>query len=357
MTKKNNQDIKEITIYEYESVAKVFMTFEQENDAGTIFESFSWINNWYQYYWQQQWQLNCVTYYYKDTLIAIAPFYVNTNNTFPYLKSLNLIGQGEPEVTEVSSEYLDVQIKLGYEKTVLHLLAKKITNFSADAITAKATLKHSNITRLFSLLQGQADKRNFCRYIIDRDSWSLQSCSKNTRARYKRSVNQLKKINAAFTWVEKNDFEKFSQLLAEFHQSRWKNKGKDGAFAGKDFNDFHQNFRNKHPENVRISAIIVDHKPIAINYYLADKNTLYFYQCGWDESKYANLSPGFALHIWSIEHCQLKYYDFMMGGKNDSYKEKFGCQKIPMVNNHVIINKWKYSLNRLINKLLNCFSK
>ena len=161
----------------------------------------------------------------------------------------------------------------------------------------------------------------------------------------------MNKLSATFKWIEKEDYECFSNLLAQFHQIRWKNKGKSGAFSENDFNKFHKNYRRANPDSIRISAIMVNNEPIAINYYLTDHTTLYFYQCGWDETNYAKLSPGFALHLWSIEHCEFESYDFMMGGLNDSYKSKFGCLQIPMVNNHVIINTWKYRLSKLINKL------
>ena len=77
-----------------------------------------------------------------------------------------------------------------------------------------------------------------------------------------------------------------------------------------------------------MSAILINGIPIVINYYLHDHDTLYFYQCGWNENEYANLSPGFSLHIWSIINNPLKCYDFMMGNVNDNYKSSFKCNEI-----------------------------
>jgi len=59
-------------------------------------------------------------------------------------------------------------------------------------------------------------------------------------------------------------------------------------------------------------------------------DTLHFYQSGWDETKYSKLSPGFALHLWSIENSSEDKYDFMLGGINDSYKTKFRTSKDPL---------------------------
>ncbi|WP_158088321.1 GNAT family N-acetyltransferase [Colwellia chukchiensis] len=261
------------------------------------------------------------------------------------------IGQGEPEASEIASEYNDIYILVGYENEVLQLLSKELKTLKIDQIKWRATLHNSHINRLLKTTFNYQPAATSARYIIKRDCWSFERLSKNTRDRYKRSVRQLNKVNATFQWIAAADFEHYAGRLAQFHQARWNKIGHAGAFAESDFNAFHKNYRTNHPNHINISAIVVDNQPIAINYYLADKTTLYFYQCGWDESNYAKFSPGFALHIWSIEHCKLEYYDFMMGGLNDSYKAKFGCKKIPMANNHVILTKWKFHVNRLINKI------
>lgn len=326
--------------------------FDSFDDYNT-FNSFNWIEEWIKTFKPEASNIKLYTVYSKNKLVAIAPFYIHNSRSFFQFKTLYPLGQGEPEKSEVASEYNDIYISEDYEEDVIQLLVKKLKDLNIDQVLWRATLKNSHINRLLKAAFDYQPAVTHSRYLIERSKWSLNNLSKNTRSRYKRSINQLNKLEASFKWVEKDEYEYFSQMLAKLHQTRWSNKGKSGAFSEHNFNEFHKNYRSANPANIRISVIMVNKKPIAINYYLADKTTLYFYQCGWDETDYANLSPGFALHLWSIEHCDFTYYDFMMGGLNDSYKAKFGCQEIPMVNNHVIIKKWKYRLNKLINKLEN----
>jgi hypothetical protein len=142
--------------------------------------------------------------------------------------------------------------------------------------------------------------------------------------------------------------------MIEYHQARWNKKGKLGAFVQQNFQLFHQKFMKVNARKfVNISALIVNNKPIAINYYLTDKNTLYFYQCGWDEVNYSHFSPGLSLHLWSIENAKQPFYDFMKGELIDSYKGKFGCEQQPMTNIMIAINSKKLFIKKIIIKSKN----
>ncbi|XQW85358.1 GNAT family N-acetyltransferase [Thalassotalea piscium] len=339
------------SIDKFNELSSSINALSSKSSNSQLFNSFAWYHQWLETFWQEEWQLQVYIAFDNTKPIALLPFYLQKPQGLFQLTTLLPLGQGEPEKSEVASEYTDIYIAEGYEVEVIKEFANKLQTFNIDQVIWRASLENSYISQLLKETFNYQTIATHARYIIDRPTWSLANLSKNTRSRYKRSVNQLNKIEAQFEWVNHNDYDKFTQILAEFHQTRWTNKGSAGAFAEEKFNIFHQCFRNNNNDNIRISAIIVNHKPIAINYYLADETTLYFYQCGWDEINYANLSPGFALHLWSIEQCPLKYYDFMMGGMNDSYKAKFGCKKTLMVSNHVIINSWKYLLNKIINKL------
>jgi len=317
-----------------------------------LFNSIEWVEVWLNIYWLKHWELSFIAVYHCKTLIAIAPFYLQKPKRWYQPRILFPLGQGEPEVSEILSEYCDILITPGYEDAVLSELSRKLKSLHVDQIIWRVALTDSNIAKLLQKTYQYNPVASHARYIIERANWSLTALSKNTRSRYKRSINQLKKLNARFCWVDEKDFEKFTRILTEYHQTRWQGKGKDGAFAHPDFQAFHQNFRKTtNQKAVKMSAIIVNGQPIAINYYLVDDSTLYFYQCGWDEENYAKISPGFALHLWSIEQCNHQYYDFMMGGLNDSYKAKFGCDKVPMTNISINLSPWKLLLQKILNKL------
>ena len=321
-------------------------------DKGNLFTSPLWNNTWIETYWQSHWQLKVITGWHKKKLIAILPLYHQLQKHAFTTKSIFPLGTGEPETSEVFSEYFDLLLHPHYEDIALPALAKEIKRLDVDQLCFRAILYNSHLITLLQQAINYSFQPSNARYVVERSTWSLENVSKNTRARYKRSLNQLAKINANFSWVEPEDYEVYLKLLKKHHQIRWQKKGQKGAFVHPDFSEFHHEIRNnpKH-ENVRMSAIVVDGHPVAINYYLLDTKALYFYQCGWDETNYANFSLGMSLHLWSIDHCEQQFYDFMMGSNNDSYKAKFGGEQVPMANIKIDLNKGKVFLNKVLKKL------
>ncbi len=339
-----------ITSYEY--FAKLYFKFELScNTPSSILNSHTWLNTWHETYWQKNWQLHCIAYFDDEELIGLAPFYIQKNTAFPFLKSIHYIGQGESEVKEVATEYLDIQLNQQYIHVIYPKLVKDLKEINADTLTVNAIFKDSHIANIAELLSNSLKKKNFNRYIINRHNWLKSHISKNTRSRIKRSNNQLNNINAEVRWLSSSEIEYHWSSLKEFHQKRWSKRGKKGAFLSQEFNQFHLSLINRNKSCTAMSAIFVNNAPIAINYYLTDDNTYYFYQSGWSEDNYAQLSPGLFLHYWSIEHCPLQYYDFMMGGLNDSYKAKFGCCTSPMLSINIRLSPWKTTLQKILRKL------
>ena len=333
-----------------DTIAQQWQELLQQSSTTSPFSSPQWILIWYHTYWQSNWQLSTLTGYVDNNLVAILPCYIQHSLQWPHLKVLYPLGQGEPEEAEVSSEYCDAIIAKKYEAIVLPDLQKRLAEFNVDKIYWRAALQSSHIKCLLESVFKYTAVTTHSRYCVERSKWTLQNISKNTRARYKRSNNQLKKINATYHWVKPEAYEIYIAKLIEYHQSLWESRGNTGAFAHADFNRFHEEFRAK--SSIKISAISIDNNPIAINYYFFDETTLYFYQCGWDSESYANFSLGLSLHLWSIENCPYQYYDFMMGKLKDSYKEKFSALREPMTNIDIKVSPKKVFLHKLVHRII-----
>lgn len=338
------------TFDDLSAITQQWQTLAQQSSTATPFSSPQWLLTWYRTYWQSNWNLMTLAGYINNNLVALLPCYIQSSLQWPHMKVLYPLGQGEPEEAEVSSEYCDAIIAQKYESIVLPTLQKKLAEFAIDRIYWSAALQSNHIKGLLETVFKYTAVKTHSRYCIERSKWTLQDLSKNTRARYKRSNNQLKKINATYHWVDEKEHERYTNLLIEYHQSLWKSRGDKGAFAHEDFKRFHETYRAKN--TIRISAIIVANKPIAINYYFFDDTTLYFYQCGWDSESYANFSLGLSLHLWSIENCPYQYYDFMMGELKGSYKEKFAALREPMTNIDIKVNPKKVFLDKLVQKIV-----
>jgi hypothetical protein len=352
----NNETCNNITwqlinnVNELHEIEEQWQSLMLESSNSTPFSSPKWILNWYQIYWQNNWELSTLAGYINNKLVVLFPSYTQHSTQWPYIKVMFPLGQGEPEETEISSEYCDVIVSEGLESIILPELLSKLTALNVDQVIWRAVLQNSHIIKLLERAYEYKSITSHYRYRIDCSKWTLQELSKNTRSRYKRSNNQLKKKNAKFHWVNSEDYTRYTTVLIEYHQSLWESRGKKGAFSHENFKLFHSKYRNQH--SVKISAITVDNTPIAINYYFSDDTTLYFYQCGWDSNNYANFSLGLALHLWSIKNCHHKYYDFMMGDIKHSYKSKYGAQQEPMFNMVIKISPRKIFIHKLIRKII-----
>lgn len=316
-----------------------------------LFSDPLWITSWLSTYWQKNWHLKVLTIRYKEELIAIIPLYYQFDNVFFTVKKLYPLGQGEPENQEISSEYLDILIHPELKSEVYPFIVQWISNLKFDFFNWKALVVESLGTKLLEKAPYHLEITEATRYIVHNKYWLFSNLSKNMRSRYRRGLNQLDKLNGEMIWVKQSDFDLYWTKMKLFHQHRWQEKNKKGAFCSDEFNKFHTKFRNKSPKNVAMSAILINNSPIAIHYYFSDATTLYFYQSGWDEAEYSHLSPGMLLHLWSIKNNHKTYYDFMMGKKHDSYKAKFGTIQEPMYNITITSSPIKLLIQRILKKM------
>ncbi len=321
----------------------------EESDA-SLFCSPNWILTWIDTYWQPNWQIKTIIGIKNNKLIAIAPLYLQKSAGFFSLTTLMPLGQGEPEVSEVLSEYQDIIIHP--KITGLHTqIAEQIRKIKFDKFYWNALLSSANCLKVLTHLKKNKHQESGQRYLLTENNKHLSTLSKNNKSKWKKCKNRLAKLNAEFVWAANNEFEHYWQTMISFHQERWNKKEKTGAFFHPDFIKFHRSFQKS--GKTKISALLVNNEPIAINYYLQDEQTLYFYQCGWNESDYAHLSPGFSLHIWSIINNPLNKYDFMMGDINDNYKKSFNCNNTEIMLKLTVNNS---GIKHWIYKLMNKFS-
>lgn len=291
----------------------------------SFFTSPLWIKSWINVYWQKTWQLKVILGYEDSKLTIFMPFYLKTSAYYFSKSTLFPLGQGEPEESEVTSEYQDIliakQSSISFPDIALKLKELDVTDICWNAI-----LPNANILKIAPYYRKITPKLTGARYCIEDIREPKDFLSKNNRSKWNKCLNKLIALNAKIIWVPPQDYQLYWGKMKELHQQRWHKKQKLGAFVHNDFTTFHQKCST--PDNVKISAIKIDNIPIAINYYYCHDNVMYFYQCGWDEENHANISPGFSLHVWSILNNPMKKYDFMMGSLNDSYKSKFVCNTV-----------------------------
>ncbi|WP_206483086.1 GNAT family N-acetyltransferase [Thalassotalea sp. G2M2-11] len=314
---------------------------------GCIFTSPKWITTWYDTFWQMDWHLNCLAIFRNKKLIALFPLYYQFISSGLTEKKLFLLGQGEPDQSEVATEYPDILIEPKEKEVVYPYFLKSYCQRKFDSIHIRAVKPNANILEFLKV----EHKLSGYQYTINNQQWDKSLLSKNNRNRYARCKNQLAKLNSKFVWIEPQDYPIYWHQMSKYHQARWQKKHLHGAFFHQDFHQFHHYFIED-KNNIRISALLVNEVIIAVNYYLVDKNTLYFYQSGWNESSYDKLSPGFALHVWSIENNNKLFYDLMMGPISNTYKNKFKPFKRPLYDVHHQFKPIKHLILKVLRKII-----
>ena len=347
----NHSDVRISKLHSYIQLKTLFTEFAQTHEYPDQQRSAVTLNTWFNCYWQKNWQLHSIAYYQDDNLICLAPLFIEKSKSFPFTNTLYLVGQGEAEYAEAALEYLDLYIKPGYEKIVYPLLTNEINKLNFDQCIIKAIFENSHLAKILPQIKGELTQQNYAQYRVNNIHWQLTQLSKNTRSRINRCKNQLAKLDATVRWLAVDEYNDAWEVLKNYHQHRWQNKGKTGAFASYEFNSFHKTLRKQDNSMVAMSAVFIGEQPIAIHYYLVSDDTYHFYQSGWDEQNSAKLSPGLFLHYWSITHCPKKYYDFMMGGLNNSYKAKFNADARAMLSITVVKKPVKLLLSKAFNKL------
>lgn len=335
------------SIEELTQLSKQWEALNNAYSQTPLFTSPVWILNWFEVFWQKHWHLCTYAGFKNEKLIAVLPFYYQSSSKFITLKELFFLGQGEQESAEVASEYLDIIAHPDYEADALSFFQATLNKHFVDSFSARAIAHDSIILKAFS---DTVKVPNGTQFIIKRSNWQITSLSKNTRNKIRRFQNRSRQEAISCRWVNIEEKQAMWQLMSEFHQKRWQKKGAVGAFSESRFHAFHQPLLSDEKQT-QFSVMLKGSQVIAINYYLLDKKHLYFYQSGWDDNSHSTLSPGFNLHIWSIENSEQEYYDFMMGKSEKSYKSMFNTNQNKLYKIVLNYHPIKHLVYRVIQKI------
>lgn len=306
-----------------------------------LFSSPVWIRNWINVYWQQSWQLEVWVYQQQGTLLALLPTYSQPCGKTG--RVLYPLGQGEPEVAEVASEFIDLLLAPEFPSAELAALADNLNRSRFQRLSWRAILANANVLQLAPLLRYSQLKASGFRYQAAGGTLSLRSSQiqRKWRALTKLQANG----RAVFSWLPAKQVTEYWPRLTLLHQQRWQAKGKSGAFLAPEFSQFHRDLAKVEPGFCGLAILWLDNEIAAIHYYLLGSGYVHFYQAGWQE-KYARWSPSSMLHCWMIEQSKGAHYDFMLGGAQ-SYKADFGTTQRRCYQLSGFGNIIRYTLARL----------
>lgn len=327
------------------------------------FLTWEWMHTWWKIYKTKRTKLLVLVISDSTQVVAIAPLYIRTGAGLLAAKSIYFLGTGEPEVKEVCSEYLDFISTPKHAQSVSDMVLWYLTsnNNLWDRLEFHRILETSTLASFF--INSAAEKYNVItkkcgqRYFINLPkTWDeyLRSLSSSMRRSIlgasKKLQNQTDhKVNS----IENgNEIKCAMQDLIKLHTESWEMKGKPGAFASREFCEFHLKIAElMHKNNMlHMLKISISGEVIAVLYNYKIKDINYYYQSGLNMKRYSLLKPGILLHSeaikFSINH-KIEKYDFMMAGEG-SYKKRYGCQTNEMFH----ITAWNKSFRaQLLHKL------
>jgi CelD/BcsL family acetyltransferase involved in cellulose biosynthesis len=117
------------------------------------------------------------------------------------------------------------------------------------------------------------------------------------------------------------------------HQSRWTNRGEEGAFAPGRRLEFHRALiRHAYAKgSIHLLRVSAGGQTIGILYNFVQDGTIYFFQSGFNYCGDRRLKPGLATHACAIQYCLdngFSKYDFLVGDAR--YKRSLAKHSAPL---------------------------
>lgn len=303
------------------------------------FLTWEWMYIWWETYKTNNTRLLILVLQKGSEVIAIAPLYIRNTGAPLFLKTVYFLGTGEPEESEVCSEYLDFIYLPLYEKTACN-------NFNEYFQTNKNTWDRIHFTRILvnsSLISTLLPKISVADYHIEKNMSGLRysielpeqwenylfslkpSMRRSIRVARKR-IEQYKNYSIELI-SNKECLEEVMKKLAILHSDSWQKRGSRGAFTSREFCEFHHKIAEIFLATDRLVIIVIklSDEMIGILYNFKVKKTNYYYQSGLNSNSYPSLKLGVLLHSEAIKKSideKFIRYDFMMAGR-DSYKKKY----------------------------------
>ncbi len=310
---------------EFEGLRAEWDALLKNSSADNVFLTFDWMFTWWQVFESKDKQLSIITARENEDLIAIAPLYIERK----IFKTLKFMSAGDP----LYPDYLNIIIKPGYEEEAVKLIFNKIAELNWDYINLTDIKNDSEIKELLvkqvipfagSVCQRPAAichiinlPELYCDYFSQR--------SRKQKLKINNSVNKLIRNSKKVQYHEYQTDEladAFNQLK-ELHIKRWAAKGNSHVFKDDCYLSFHNRYINAAIKQSipRIFSLTIDDKVVAINYLYQYRQSLYYYQSGFDPD-YALYRPGLLLLNNIIQQAikeRLACFDFLQG--EHSYKE------------------------------------
>lgn len=298
-----------------------------------LFLTWEWLHTWWTHFGAPR-RLFIVTVRAGSQLIAIAPLTMTRTWVGPLsVPVLEFAGTGI-----VGSDYLDVIIRRGCENNALTAL----TDFLVETGTSMRLPRIREGSALALLLSRRLSDRGWgcievptevCPFIdLSAGSWDhyLNNLGAAHRYNFKRRLRNLSKsydVRMHHPETDQDRREALRQVI-NLHLQRWQSRGGSDAFDSPRVLAFHEEFSRLAHEHgwLRLSILELDGKPAAAFYCFRYRDTVHFYQSGFDPA-FERSSVGLVMMGLNIRNAITEgatEYDLLHG--NESYKFLWASQ-------------------------------
>ncbi|MFK7859603.1 MAG: GNAT family N-acetyltransferase [Granulosicoccus sp.] len=299
------------TAAEFDALHADWLRLHIHSESAGLFNSWYWNRQWWRHYGEAG-QLFIVAVKINNIVQGIAPFYRCNTRLIKRIqvRTLHFIGSGG----DTSPDDLDILYAKDYEDDVIESICHFILHSSAcarlqltdlvqDSAFVKKLLESSHRNRWGRPQQRHQHRR------VDALPASIDALekklSRNARKQRKRRRQQLHKTGTHFQFkpcrTQADVNTAFSQLM-HLHHLRHEGKGGSDSFVSEKYQRFHLAVMEKALQNdeLRLTTLTIDDKPIGVEYAFLCKGTLSFFQTGFDPA-YQHLSPGHLMMMETID--------------------------------------------------------
>jgi CelD/BcsL family acetyltransferase involved in cellulose biosynthesis len=328
---------------------------------GMPLRSWEWLESWWRYYGgeadqrQRTRELFTLAVFTSDgQLVGLAPWYLERATGLG--RVVRFLGSGE-----VCTDYTTILCEPGYEADVARAIVEWLLESPSlcdwlthneqrpwDVLELAGVGEHDGVVKLLAEYLQEAGHLVYQRPAINcwrlelPATWEdyLQTLSKSHRKQVRRCERNYLQSGRARLYTAHNDaeLEHGLEILATLHDRRRKNVGERGAFSSPRFFDFHDEVAAR---MLRLSALglhwlELDGQPVAAEYHLTDRETVFAYQSGIDPAALKN-EPGRLITIATIQRAIAegkKHFDFLRG--NEPYKAHWRATPHRMCDVHIM---------------------
>lgn len=299
--------------------------------ANNPFLSHQWLLAWWQEYGKGELQLLTIRGQ-NNKLLGILPLYRRiVFRIFP-VRVLKLMGS-----SRVSSDFLECIVRKNCEQIVYKacLEALKQTRCSWDILQLQDMAQDSQFYKYIynSHIPGietSCDPGKVCPYLTLPDSWQilLNGLSANVRqkvGRYRRGLEKIGKTELEQV-TDAADLHQALSDVIRLRKDRMKQKGLSSSKVTNNYIRFNKNVMQRFIacNRLRLYFLKVNDKRVAYIYLFSAKDTIYFYQTGFD-SLWSHHRVGFVLMGMVLEKSiedGFKRFEFLRG--DERYKYEWG---------------------------------